>query len=144
MNQQNYENHTRMHPLYHYVLSLLLIGTLIISIVQLVRSISSQMNVLMSVVILLMAIILTIIVVLVRIYPLKAQDRAIRAEENLRHYVLTGELLNGRLTMGQIVALRFADDKEFPQLSKRAAEQSLSSKEIKKEIRQWRADHDRI
>ncbi len=41
-----------------------------------------------------------------RIFPLKAQDRAIRAEENLRHFVLTGKLLDHRLAVKQIVALR--------------------------------------
>jgi hypothetical protein len=29
----------------------------------------------------------------VRSFPLKAQDRAIKAEENLRYYVMTGLLL---------------------------------------------------
>ena len=48
-----------------------------------------------------------------RQFPLRAQDRAIRAEENLRHYVLTGKLLPAELRMGQIIALRFAPDEEF-------------------------------
>jgi hypothetical protein len=33
-----------------------------------------------------------------RMFALKAQDRAIRAEENLRHFVITGKLLDPRLT----------------------------------------------
>lgn len=48
-----------------------------------------------------------------RLFPLKAQDRAIRAEENLRHYVLTGNLLDSGLTMRQVIGRRFASDDEF-------------------------------
>ena len=48
-----------------------------------------------------------------RVYPLKAQDRAIRADENLRHFAMTGKLLDPRLTVKQVVALRFASDGEF-------------------------------
>ena len=39
--------------------------------------------------------------VFVRMFALKAQDRAIRAEENLRHFVLTGKLLPASLRIGQ-------------------------------------------
>jgi hypothetical protein len=75
---------------------------------------------------------------------LKAQDRAIRAEESLRHFVLTGKPLDSRLRTGQIVALRFASDAEFPALAQKAAEEGLSSKEIKQSIQNWRADHYRV
>ena len=50
-----------------------------------------------------MMICLLILFFLCRIFPLKAQDRAIRAEENLRHYALTGKLLDSRLTISQII-----------------------------------------
>ena len=59
-----------------------------------------------------------------RIFPLKAQDRAIRAEESLRYYILTGKRLDPRLTMSQIVGLRFASDAEFPDLARKAADES--------------------
>jgi hypothetical protein len=47
-------------------------------------------------------------------FALRAQDRAIRAEENLRHFILTGKPFDSRLRMSQIIALRFAPDDEFP------------------------------
>ena len=74
----------------------------------------------------------------------KAQDRAIRAEEQLRHYVLTGKLLDRRLTMRQIVALRFASDAEFVALAQRAVEQSMSPDAIKQAVKEWRADTYRV
>jgi hypothetical protein len=78
-----------------------------------------------------------------RAFALKAQDRAIRAEENLRHFAMTGSLLDKRLKMGQVIALRFASDNEFVALAKRAAEEGLSSKDIKMAIQDWKADDNR-
>ncbi|ETI66737.1 DUF6526 family protein [Neobacillus vireti] len=144
MRKQDYQSHVRVHPIYHYVLQLLLLGTLVTTIVYMVRSIIQEENILLSIILFLMMIIIVIIAVLLRLYPLKAQDRAIRAEENLRYYVLTGELLDPKLSFAQVVALRFASDKEFPELSKRAAEENLKPNEIKKAIQNWRADHNRI
>jgi len=74
-------------------------------------------------------------------FALKAQDRAIRAEENLRHFALTGRLLDKRLKTRQIIALRFADDTEFLILSEKAANQNMKPDEIKKEIIKWKPDH---
>jgi hypothetical protein len=79
-----------------------------------------------------------------RVFALKAQDRAIRAEENFRHFILTGKPLDNRLRMSQIVALRFASDEEFSLLAKKAIDENLSSREIKKSIKNWRADHNRV
>ena len=80
----------------------------------------------------------------VRIFALKAQDRAIRAEENLRHFVLTGKLLPASLRIGQIVALRFASDDEFATLAQKAAEENLPGKQIKQSITNWKEDTYRV
>jgi hypothetical protein len=66
----------------------------------------------------LVAVILSLVFFYMRQFPLRVQNRAIRAEENLRHFVLTGRLLDNRLRMGQIIALRFAPDEEFVLLAK--------------------------
>jgi Family of unknown function (DUF6526) len=79
-----------------------------------------------------------------RTFALKAQDRAIRAEENLRHFVLTGKLLDSRLEPLQIVGLRFASDAEFPALALQAAEKGLSQKDIKALVKNWRPDFYRV
>ncbi|MBO9128391.1 DUF6526 family protein [Bacillus sp. 165] len=144
MKSQDYKNHTRMHPLYHYVLLLLVLGTLVAAVTNVVRAINDGANILQAVILVLIMIIIVIIAALVRTYALKAQDRAIRAEESLRHYVLTGKPLDSALTMGQIVALRFAADTEFPDLCKRAASEGLKPNDIKKAIKNWKADHNRI
>src|ERR1019366_3934590 len=79
-----------------------------------------------------------------RVFPLKAQDRAIRAEENLRHFALTGRLLDKRLSVKQIVGLRFASDGEFVALAQRAADESLTPDAIKRAVKNWRADTYRV
>ena len=80
----------------------------------------------------------------VRIFALKAQDRAIKAEENLRHFVLSGKLLPASLRIGQIVALRFASDDEFVALAVKAAAENLTGKQIKQSITNWKADTYRV
>lgn len=137
---QNLNNHRRVHPIYHYgltfILLILLVGVAVLFIQEGVS--------LSSILFLLIFVFLALSFILLRTYPLKVQDRAIKAEENLRHYVLTGQLLDPRLTYGQIVALRFASDAEFPELCLKAASQNLSSDEIKKAIRNWKSDNYRV
>jgi len=94
--------------------------------------------------ILLISVVLIIIYWYARVFALRAQDRAIRAEENLRHFILTGKPFDIRLRMSQIIALRFAPDDEFPELAKKAVEEKLRSKEIKAAIQKWKADHHRV
>jgi len=141
---QSYANHRRIHPLFHIVFTLLALGLVILSITQLVMSVQSGDQVLPAILFLLISIIIVIVFLIVRSYPLKAQDRAIRAEENLRHFVLTQKLPDPNLTIGQIVALRFASDDEFPTLCKKAAAEQLSPDAIKKSIKSWRSDNYRI
>lgn len=137
---QNYANHRRLHPIFHFFLSFVLLAILIGTVTLVIREGLS----LLSVLICLICIYLAVNFTLLRSYPLKAQDRAIKAEENLRHYVLTGKLLDSRLSFAQITALRFAGDTEFPELCNKAAAQNLSSDDIKKAIQHWRADLNRI
>jgi hypothetical protein len=90
------------------------------------------------------AVVLLLIWWYARVFGLKAQDRAIRAEENFRYYLLTGKQLDSRLRMSQIVALRFAPDDEFPILAKRAVDENMSQKAIKQAIKNWKEDHYRV
>jgi hypothetical protein len=53
-------------------------------------------------------------------------------------------LLDPRLTVKQIVGLRFASDAEFVELARKAAEEGLSPDAIKKSIKTWRPDHYRV
>lgn len=144
MPQQSYATHRRFVPLYHYVLPLVVLLGLGGSIWLVVRTFSRGSGRLAAALILLLMVVVAVQGAYLRIFPLKAQDRAIRAEENLRHYVLYGALLDPRLTLRQVIGLRFACDEELGPLAKRAAEEGLSEDEIKKAIRTWRVDEHRM
>jgi len=144
MPEQSYANHTKLVPMFHQVLSLLILVTFIGSVVNLYQSLGDHSRLYNAALIMAITVALMIIFWYVRIFPLKAQDRAIRAEENLRHYVLTGKLLDPRLTVRQIVGLRFAPDAEFPALAQRAAAENMTPKAIKQAVKSWRADYDRL
>ena len=142
MTGQHYKNHSRYVPLWHFITSAAIIAVFIGSIVNLYKS--SGENVYSASLIVVIALILGSIFWYARSFALRAQDRAIRAEESLRYYILTGKPLDSRLRMGQIIALRFAADEEFPELAQKAAEKALRSKTIKKMIKVWREDNHRV
>jgi hypothetical protein len=79
-----------------------------------------------------------------RYFALRAQDRAIRAEENLRYFAITGKLLDSKLGIGQIIALRFASNNEFVDLAHKAVEENLTPRQIKEAIQHWRGDYHRV
>ena len=142
MIQQNYKNHSRMVTGYHYVMSSLLLLLLIGSIVNLV--VSSHENLYSASLIVLITVILILVAFYARLFALKAQDRAIKAEEKFRHYLLTGKPLSEALRMRQIIGLRFASDEEFPGLIEKALNDKMSEKEIKQSIKNWKADYYRV
>ena len=141
MKEQNFQNHSRYVPGYHFLTLSAVLALLIGSIINLVHS--SKENLYLASLICLIAVILGLVSWYMRSFSLKAQDRAIRAEESLRYYVLTGKPLPGALRMSQIIAIRFASDEEMPALVQKALDEKLSNKAIKQAIQNWRADHHR-
>ncbi len=118
--------------------------TFIGSVVNLVESWGDHQRIYSASLIVVMTVCLALTALFARMFALKAQDRAIRAEENLRHFVMTGKLLDPRLTVQQIIGLRFGSDEEFVALARRAAEESLAQKDIKRAVKKWRADTYRV
>jgi membrane-bound ClpP family serine protease len=142
MKSQNYSNHRRFVPLYHFFT---LLGTLLLligSIVNLVKS--SGENLYNASLLVFGSLLLMLTAFYARVFALKAQDRAIRAEENFRHYVLTGKMLDSKLTARQIIGLRFAPDEEYADLASRAVTENLSENAIKKSIKNWKEDSYRV
>ena len=137
--KQEYSNHRHLVPLYHFLTFAAMVFLLLGSILYLLVN-KEESYVLPSFFILM---VLTLISVSFhcRSFALKAQDRAIRAEENLRYFILTGNRLNQDLSLDQIIALRFASDEEFVPLTAMAIEQNLKPDEIKRSIRNWRPDY---
>ena len=142
MKEQNFKNHSRYIILWTFITPLILLAIFGGGIVNLIHADAHTHY--SAALILLISLVLLIIYWYARVFALKAQDRAIRAEENLRHFMLTGKPLDSRLRMSQIIALRFAPDDEFLSLAKKAVEENLRSKEIKAAIQNWKADHNRV
>jgi hypothetical protein len=142
MKAQNYSNHVRIHPLFHYVglpISLLMIP---VSVINLVIDFSFG-----SIILVMTSLLLHLLTFLTRSYAKKNQDRIILSEMRLRYYLLTGDSfskLESRLTFGQIAALRFASDEELVSMAKDAASLGLSSESIKKNIQYWNPDNMRV
>ena len=145
MEEQNLKNHSRMVPLYHYVLTLVVFAIIAGALIKLYHTYETGLGgMLVPVLFCLIGIALFLIAMFARTFALKAQDRAIRAEENLRYFAMTGNLLDSKLSIGQIVALRFAANNEFLDLAHRAVTENLKPSDIKKSIKHWRGDHNRV
>jgi hypothetical protein len=141
MQDQNFKNHTRFVPLYHYVAGLLVIAIFGGSIVNLLHADAHTHY--SAALLVCISFVLLIIFWYARAFALKAQDRAIRAEENFRYFILTGKPLPKELIMSQIIALRFASDEELITLIQKTVSENFSTKQIKESIKNWRPDYNR-
>lgn len=141
--EQNFKNHTRFVRGYHVILSLLLLSGLIGSTINLFGSFGTDQLYSASL-ILLLFLCCIMVTWYTRVFPLKAQDRAIRAEENFRHFILSGKPLPSGLHVSQIVALRFASDEEFLDLVQKALAENMTNKAIKLTIKNWKPDYHRV
>jgi len=142
MKEQNFKNHVQLVTGYHRVTLVGILLFLVASVNYLIKS--TPENKYLASMLFLLSLVIVLMAWYLRIFALKAQDRAIRAEENLRYFVLTGKLLPSQLRMGQIIALRFAPDAEFLGLVEKAVKENLSNKDIKLAIQNWKADFDRV
>ena len=140
---QNYKNHAKMVPGFHYVGSLLLLALLISAISGVVRSPSVATA---------MTLILVLTLVLIgfyaRSFALGVQDRVIRLEERLRMERVLPEDLQERIpefSTDQLIGLRFAPNEELEDLARRVLSGELTDrKQIKMAVKNWRADHERV
>ena len=141
--KQDYSSHRRFSPVHHFVLFPLMLAIVAGAAANLFGPGGTERPYNASLV-LALSVVVAANAATARVFALKAQDRAVRAEESLRHYVLTGRLPHAGISMRQMVALRFAPDGEFVRLAARAAGEDLSPDEIKRAVGDWREDHDRV
>jgi L-cystine uptake protein TcyP (sodium:dicarboxylate symporter family) len=144
MKEQHFGNHVRYVPLFHFVTLPLILLVIIASVLNLLHNWSDPHLHFVSAIIFLLALIAGLLSWFVRSFALRAQNRAIRAEEGLRYFILTGKRMDSRLRLSQVIALRFAPDEEFVSLAHRAVEEKLDVKAIKQAITHWRKDGHRV
>ena len=137
---QSFQSHARWVPLYHFVISAILLANLVWSIYLLVKGVSWP-----TVLGVLMAFSFLGMFYYLRTFALAVQDRVIRLEMRLRlQGLLPGDLKGriGDLTADQLIGLRFASDAEMPALVRDVLEKNLTKRsEIKRRIKDWQADH---
>ena len=108
---QSFANHTRWHPPFHFFVMPVLLINVIWSAVVFFRNPGWNQGWWIVV-----SLALVVLAFLVRINPLRAQDRIIRLEEQLRYRrLLPADLAQQteKLSTGQVIALRFASDDEL-------------------------------
>ena len=147
MAELNYANHRKFVPLYHFVTFGILLINFILTIVRLFPP-NSDVPLFDRIVNVAVAVALMLIAFYARVFPLRAQDRIIRMEERARLERLLPADLKGRigeLSTGQLIALRFASDGEVAELTRTVLDQGIRKQDdIKKKIREWRADYLRM
>ncbi len=136
---QNFENHAKFVPAFHFFVAPVFLLNIVWSIVRLVRDVSFG-----TIVALLVAVALFLLAFTARIFSLTVQDRVIRLEMRLRMQQVLPSDLRTRIpefTLDQLVSLRFASDAELPDLSRKVLEEKLTDrKAVKKLIREWQPD----
>jgi hypothetical protein len=137
---QNYSNHTRFVPPFHFVALPILAINLIYSIYRVIHIFLWE-----NLLTLLLAVALVLIALFGRLFALSVQDRVIRLEERMRMAQLLPADLRPRINEfepAQLVALRFASDEELPELARKVLTDKIGErKAIKQMIKNWRADY---
>jgi hypothetical protein len=153
MNEQNFSNHAKIVPAFHYFVGPVLIANVIWSVVSASRilrhsaAISAWLLLVVALSIL-VPIALLSLAFLARLFALGVQDRVIRLEERMRYERLLPEDLKpriGEFTINQLVSLRFASDAELPTLARKVLDGRMTErKAIKQMVQNWRPDFQRI
>jgi hypothetical protein len=143
MAEQSYASHAKNVPLFHYVLLPILMVNLVLSAYRVWQEPGTA-----SLWALAMAFAFVLTAFFARVFALRAQDRLIRLEERMRMRELLPADMQARIndfTPDQLVAIRFASDAELPSLAATVLNGNIQKRaEVKKLIKNWRADHCRV
>ena len=144
MVEQNYRNHRKFVPGFHFLTFGILLINFLWSLYRLFRP-AVELPLFDRLLGVLVALGLMGVAWYARVFPLAVQDRVIRNEMEARLAAALPPGLRariGELRRGHLIALRFASDEELPELTRQILDGRLTKGEdIKKAIRNWRADH---
>jgi Family of unknown function (DUF6526) len=139
---QDFKHHARLHLPFHIIGFSLLVANLVAFTVHMVRH-PTRWHAWMLV----LSIGVFVPFFIIRTYAVKVQDRVIRLEERLRLKELAPAEWRPqieKLSVDQLIGLRFASDQEVVQLAGQALDENLTRKQIKERIKTWRPDHWRV
>lgn len=145
MKPQNYNNHVRYYTPHHFVFYPVILFFIGLCIYFSTKYEDQQtIWIVISIVFFMIA---WLSYMLRQHYALMSQDRIVRLELRFRYYLLTKKRLESiehKLSLKQLLALRFASDEELPELIEKAVNLNLSSKDIKQSIEKWNPDYMRV
>jgi len=144
MKIQSYKNHIRFYPAHHFVYYPVVSIFLGFSIYFACTSKDSLIWIFISAILVLL---FALGLMMRQHYALLLQDRIVRLELRYRYFTLTGkrfEESESQLNDSQLFALRFCSDNELEALTNRAIVENLDANMIKKAIKNWRGDYDRV
>ena len=141
MAEQNFSNHVRWVPGYHFFVMPAMALNFGWSIYRL-KTANFSLDAFVG---LLVAAGLVGLTLYARLFALSVQNRVIRLEERMRLEKLLPADLKPRIeefTSGQLVAMRFACDAELPALARKVLTDNIrEGKAIKQMVQNWRADY---
>ena len=144
---QNYENHV-MFPKTLFIAALLLLTGVVLAVVGLFKVGTIAGTCLIGTGVVINGLTTIFGLGLARNYATTVQDRIIRTEMHLRlQEILPDDLKAGsrKLSMSQLVGLRFASDEEMPALVRKVVDGNIQDrKSIKQMVRNWQGDYDRV
>ncbi|AZA49222.1 hypothetical protein EG346_14005 [Chryseobacterium carnipullorum] len=145
MREQNYKNHRKFYPPHHFIYLPLLIALEIYGIYKIRNDPEHQLTwTLFSIVIFLL---FYLAFMTRQHYALGLQNRMVMLEFKQRYFEIFGKRSDevaDQLRFDQIAALRFAYDDEFKELLNKAIKENMSGDEIKRSIKTWKADNQRV
>jgi hypothetical protein len=149
MSEQNFSNHTKFVPMFHFFVVPVLVTNVVMHCYWFFKSFSATPGLILAAFIgVLSAIAVLVLAFLARLFALGVQDRVIRLEEKIRYERLLPEDLKSRVgefTIAQLVSLRFASDAELPALARTVLDGKVNDrKTIKQMVQSWRADYQRV
>ena len=133
MAEQNFANHTKFFPLFHFFVLPVLLANLGVQVYWL----KEFWNTFRGIFNVLLALALILGFLSARRFALSVQDRVIRLEERLRYQRLLPADLQPRIeefTVAQLVSLRFAGDAELPALARKVLDDKMQERKAIKQI----------
>jgi hypothetical protein len=141
MAEQNFANHTKIFPPFHFFVLPILFVNLGIQVYWL----KEFWNTFRGIFNVLLALALLLGFLTARMFALSVQDRVIRLEERLRYQRLLPADLQPRIeefTVAQLVSLRFASDAELPALARKVLDEKMQERRaIKQLVKNWKPDY---
>lgn len=144
MKPQSYKNHIRFYTPHHFIYYPILIAFLTTSIYFSFTKPEKLIWIFISVV---FVFLFCLAFMLRQHYALMLQNRIIRLEIRYNYFTLTGkrfEEIEYHFNDSQLFALRFASDNELVSLVEKSIKEKLSGDEIKKVIKNWKPDNERV